>query len=859
MLTRKEECSVWSIEIEGIPRDYLGQKQESASQARIDTASQKTEGFLGSLLYSKLSSSFSIHVSKNKARLLFSASTNPSGPRILGSSFSSQFPRFSVSLFQQPVLFTPDQEVLVTQITGVPKQALDSTTSLTEMMLRSKGEMLYQVWAIPRKPRFYERFIANKKYKHAIERAQEQQTAERLFGSGTKTKINPDALRASQHLEALYRRMNSKMLLDCRVIIATADTGDNEANLRTAVSILLSSISPTDRDQQLKVKYLRGKKARKALDAAEFLQKYGKGTSLLPSEAVPLFTIPRIDLGLRATSPASFTTSGATPVHHESQETPFTPGEVALGRVYRGNKLSSSVKRIDLQQLRMHAAIVGMTGMGKTTTKNRIVIDAWKNGISSLLIEPTKTDARILMGAIPELRVFTLGKEQVAPFRSNPFWLEEGVSIQTHINLLYSCFVAGWPLYGMLSNRTRRVINNTYLNNGWDPLREVRGAFITLEMFRDEVARYCEESLGYGSELTQDFRGALMGRADDLCEPSRAAIFNTVEDLSMEELFSVPSIIELKHLGDPDFTAFTLSLLMVRVFEYFDILGPSDRLRALLVIDEAHHVLEEMPKVAEMSEMAVAKQKVVDQFVNLLAEARSLGLGIVLADQIPTRLARDALKNCVTKIVHRLTSPDDRELMALETGCNPEQGEHIAALGIGDVVISDLSDIVPSNVRVFNDAEFISEMKAVWTDDEVRERMRPFYEAHPRFAETPRIPEPVTFGSSPTYSPPEEVAYRVDELVQTIAFRDLYMDALEDLEADPSSLALEEVIAEYTLGLSHLRASPMVIAQTVFETASATHGLPLRGVNMSIVRQILIEDAEGSVDRNRVGGGHTAP
>ena len=47
----------------------------------------------------------------------------------------------------------------------------------------------------------------------------------------------------------------------------------------------------------------------------------------------------------------------------------------------------------------------------------------------------------------------------------------------------------------------------------------------------------------------------------------------------------------------------------------------------------------------------------------MLAEIRSFGQGIIIADQIPTKLAADTIKNTNLKIVHRTVMEDDRQCM----------------------------------------------------------------------------------------------------------------------------------------------------------------------------------------------------
>ena len=50
--------------------------------------------------------------------------------------------------------------------------------------------------------------------------------------------------------------------------------------------------------------------------------------------------------------------------------------------------------------------------------------------------------------------------------------------------------------------------------------------------------------------------------------------------------------------------------------------------------------------------------------VKLLAEVRAIGEGILVADQTPSAIAPEVLKNTSVKIVHRTVTEDDRDTLA---------------------------------------------------------------------------------------------------------------------------------------------------------------------------------------------------
>ena len=71
----------------------------------------------------------------------------------------------------------------------------------------------------------------------------------------------------------------------------------------------------------------------------------------------------------------------------------------------------------------------------------------------------------------------------------------------------------------------------------------------------------------------------------------------------------------------------------------------------------------------------------------MLAEIRSYGQGFIIADQIPNKLAPEALKNTNLKIMHRIVSVDDRDSMGGAMNLDDIQKRHVTALGQGRALV----------------------------------------------------------------------------------------------------------------------------------------------------------------------------
>jgi hypothetical protein len=87
-------------------------------------------------------------------------------------------------------------------------------------------------------------------------------------------------------------------------------------------------------------------------------------------------------------------------------------------------------------------------------------------------------------------------------------------------------------------------------------------------------------------------------------------------------------------------------------------------------------------------------------FSDILAEVREYGEGIVIVDQIPSKLIPDVVKNTNLKIIHRLVAEDDRAFVGNAVGLSEEQKEQLVRLRPGEAVIHNSDTYTPLLVQI---------------------------------------------------------------------------------------------------------------------------------------------------------------
>jgi hypothetical protein len=463
----------------------------------------------------------------------------------------------------------------------------------------------------------------------------------------------------------------------------------------------------------------------------------GAFCSLVHSEELaPLLAIPRLERpGFEVRRAPRFRQALATP----------RSGAIDLGAVLDRGASAGPRYAVTAGSLTAHALVAGASGSGKTNTVFHLLRSVHERGIPFLVIEPTKTEYRALLEdpAIgPYLKVYTPGHESLSPLRLNPFEVPPDTPVQTHLDRLKALFNASFTMYAPMPQVLERCLIEIYEECGWDLATglNARGQGVAAAPLLGALQRRIEEvvpSLGYDDRITKDVSAALRTRIDSLRLGAKGLMLDTRVTFDIDRLLSHPTIIELDAIGDDDEKAFLTGLLFSRLASAMMRSGPSGgALRHLTVIEEAHRLFLDVPLLAG-SEVGNPKGKAVETFCNILSEIRAYGSGIVIVDQIPTRLARDAIKNTGLKIMHRMPAGDDREIMGRSMVQTDEEVAAGAALPTGVALMHSGGQGGSFEVVVPRAELLATPVSRKVADEKVRSRMQDV-----RAASSPPAPGP---------------------------------------------------------------------------------------------------------------------
>ncbi len=348
-----------------------------------------------------------------------------------------------------------------------------------------------------------------------------------------------------------------------------------------------------------------------------------------------------------------------------------------------------------LKNLSKHAFIAGVPGSGKTNTMHHLTSTLWKKHcIPFLVLEPAKQEYRALVKqkGMEEVYIFAPNADMSFPLHINPFEFPKGLMLAEHIRRLCSVFEGSFPLDNPMPFLLDQAIEAIYRDLGWTPemvyTDETTLKFPTMSMLykrlEDEL-----KTTKYSEEIRGNLESALKVRIGSLLRREMGDVFDVPNStIPPEKWLTIPAVIELESMGTGPANFLTL-MLCTLIREALKVNPHHDKnyARHVIFIEEAHNLIG---PVAEETFGADAnpKQAATAFVVKMLAEVRALEEGIVIADQLPTVMAQEVIKNTGLKIALRITSADDRGLLGSTMAANSLQLEEMATFSVGRSLIS---------------------------------------------------------------------------------------------------------------------------------------------------------------------------
>lgn len=435
------------------------------------------------------------------------------------------------------------------------------------------------------------------------------------------------------------------------------------------------------------------------------------------------------------------------PNEMSQEEKKITSKSILLGKQLYSGTITSIEYPIELQQLSKHLLICGINGSGKSKTCRRILQELLIKKKNFLVIEPAKDEYvewAMMVNAEykkqnlePPINIFIPGRKewngsQLPELKLNPFdiiWLDEKTEpkVLEHIDRLKTIINSSLPMQEVLPVLMEELIYKVYsssiktdidknstesapaeaINYRWLPIDLNKDHLPnptmrrpTFSQLRANIKTIIAEK-GYDSRLSHDLQAALSTRIDSFRRGWKASVFD--QEMPNPELwatiFDKPTVINLSAVASDDEKAFFMSILLQFLYEYRQAIHEKEKgrllatpdLKHMVVIEEAHRILSNVPDCGPNSANPMAK--VGQMFSNMISEMRAYGQGILIADQVPSRLHPDAIKNTNLKIVHRLVSGDDREMMSVCLDLKQSHGRLLGSLQPGEALVrSDMDN-----------------------------------------------------------------------------------------------------------------------------------------------------------------------
>lgn len=403
---------------------------------------------------------------------------------------------------------------------------------------------------------------------------------------------------------------------------------------------------------------------------------------------------------------------------------------ISLGNlVQSGNEIDTKIY-LEKSALNKHIFITGVTGTGKTTTCQKLLLES---DLPFLVIEPAKTEYRILMNneKTKDILIFTLGNDKVAPFRLNPFEFFEGESITSRVDMLKAAMEASFDMEAAIPQIIESAMYSCYEDYGWNidnnknekfsnPYDEGVYSFPTLEDLLNKVETEVTKH-NFDDRLKKDYIGSITARLQGLLVGSKGQMLNTRRGIDFRELIEKKVVLEIEEIKNGTEKSLIMGFILTNLCEALKTKFTKDKhFKHITLIEEAHRLLSKYSPGDSLN-----KKNSVETFADMLAEVRKYGESLIIADQIPNKMTPEVLKNTNTKIVHKIFAEDDKEAIGNTISLSKEQKDFLSSLSTGRAIVFSQGWTKALQVQIKQITDTTSDENI--DEDRLKSRVEDFY------------------------------------------------------------------------------------------------------------------------------------
>ncbi len=330
---------------------------------------------------------------------------------------------------------------------------------------------------------------------------------------------------------------------------------------------------------------------------------------------------------------------------------------IVLGRV-KTRSGSTHEFRLQLDDLRRHVTLMGMTGSGKSTTAAVIVRQVAAMGLPVMILDWHNEHADLVKSVGGQ--VLSPGKDD---FAINPMDMGPATEPSEHVEMVTDIFSDTYhfthPQAYMFRNALQRCL-------GEAADREVP----TLASLVGTI-----ESYPLRSAYDNETKVALLRRLVPLTQGHVGRAFNSPSSHTVDELLDKVLCVELGNIRETLSRGIFADVLMKLVYEMR--VARKVRMEHVMMIEEARNIaparrVEDPPSVGE----------------RMISELRKFGESMLFVAQFPTQVAAEVVKNSGVRIIHRVAWAEDLRLVRDSLNLTNEQVAYVSGLGVGEAVVS---------------------------------------------------------------------------------------------------------------------------------------------------------------------------